>query len=84
VLQGALACPTLESDAVAQAEKIGTSMRIPADLLKRADRLVPLLAAVPTVAAMGQVTRAKVLGLALAHGLAVLEAEYAKGKPKGK
>lgn len=52
-----------------------TSIRLDHDLQARADVLVPLVAAQPYAAAVGGVTRATVLRLAVARGLADLERE---------
>ena len=50
------------------------TQRLPADLLKRADALVPALAKDPaTTVLAGMVTRSVVLRLAIAGGLHVLE-----------
>ena len=59
----------------------GTPVRLPLDLLKRADALVPALDAVPELRTWGRVSRAKVVRLALLRGLVMLEAEHA-GKVK--
>lgn len=76
-VHGRIPAPDLtEGTAMAAAdERKGTSLRIPQGLLDRADALVGRLAGDPLVAALGQVTRAKVLVLALAKGLEALERE---------
>ena len=51
-------------------------IRLPALLLERADRLVEPLVTAPEGAAVGNVTRATVLRLAIAEGLAVLEGRF--------
>lgn len=51
--------------------------RLPADLLQRADDLVPLLAARPDLAGYGRVSRSAVVRIALARGLDALAAELA-------
>ena len=49
-------------------------IRLPGALLARAAALVPRVAEMPEASAVGTVTRAAVLRLALAEGLAALEA----------
>ena len=58
-----------------------TSIRLPDDSLKRAERLVPRLNKMPVYAAMGM-TRHKVLRLAVAKGLEALEAEVKRQRRK--
>lgn len=64
----------LKAPAVAQ-----TALRLPADMLDRADALAPLVAADPERAGTGAVNRSDVLRLALAKGMAALERQYRKG-----
>ena len=52
------------------------SIRVPADLIKRATRLTPKIGRDPAVATVGRVTRSTVIKLALMRGLDALEAEY--------
>jgi hypothetical protein len=52
------------------------SLRVTADVLKRADALRGPIAKDPNVIPLGQVTQSTVLKLALMRGLAALEAEY--------
>jgi len=52
------------------------SLRVTADVLKRADALRGRIARDPNVVPLGQVTQSTVLKLALLRGLDVLEAEY--------
>jgi predicted transcriptional regulator len=52
------------------------SVRIPDDLARRLDRLVPKIAKDQNLAAFGRVSRSAVVKLALLRGVAVLEAEY--------
>ena len=60
--------------------EVSTSLRLPEAFVKRADALALRLRNVPEMAATGDVNRSKVLRLAIAKGLAVLEAEHpAKG-----
>ena len=61
-----------------------TPLRLPPDLVERADRLVPLVAADPKVAAVGRVTRSAVLRTALVKGLESMEWQYAPKKAKGR
>jgi hypothetical protein len=61
----------LKTPSVAQ-----TALRLPADILRRADALIPALSRTPTFAALGRVTRSTVLKLALMHGLDALEQEH--------
>lgn len=56
--------------------EVSTSLRLPEDFVKRADALIKRLGAVPEFAALGDVSRSKVLRLAIAKGLAALEAEH--------
>jgi hypothetical protein len=51
------------------------TLRLPADLLERADELVPIVAAYEDFQAM-RVSRSTVLRLALLRGLAALEHEF--------
>lgn len=53
------------------------SLRVTADVLKRADALLVRIAKNPNVVPLGQVTQSTVLKLALLRGLEALEAEYA-------
>lgn len=53
------------------------NVRLPADMVDRLDRLLPLVAADPRYRPFGRVTRSTVLRLAVEHGLGSLEAEYA-------
>lgn len=57
------------------ANDVQISMRLPADLLGRIDRLVPTLARDPANAAW-RVSRGSVLRLALIEGLALLEGRH--------
>jgi hypothetical protein len=52
------------------------SVRIPDDLARRLDRLVPKIGKDPNLAALGRVSRSAVVKLALVRGVAALEAEY--------
>ena len=63
-------------------DEVPTSVRLPREFVKRLDALAPRLEKVPTFAALGPLTRSKVLRLALAHGMEVLEAEYGKGRSR--
>jgi predicted DNA-binding protein len=55
------------------------SIRLPAELLGRLEKLARRLAADPLRGALG-VTRAAVLRLALTRGIEILEAETQKGR----
>jgi hypothetical protein len=61
-----------------------TPLRLPPDLVEWADRLVPLVANDPKVAAIGRVTRSSVIRMALVRGLETLESQYAPKKAKGR
>lgn len=61
-------------------KRVGTSLRLEAEALKRADALVTALRRVPELTALGTLTRSKVLRLAIARGLAVLERESKRRK----
>jgi hypothetical protein len=63
-------------------DEVPTSVRLPREFLTRLDALVPKLEKVPTVAALGPLTRSKVLRLALARGIEVLETEHGKGRSR--
>jgi hypothetical protein len=52
------------------------SLRVTADVLKRADMLRTRIAKNPNVVPLGRVTQSTVLKLALLRGLDALEAEY--------
>lgn len=53
-----------------------TSIRIPKDFIKRADALARKLARTPRFVALGEMTRSKVLRLAIAIGIEQLEEEH--------
>ena len=61
---------------------IATSLRLAPDFITRADALINRIRRVPEYAAMGPMDRSKVLRLAIAKGLEVLETEHA-GTLKG-
>ena len=50
-----------------------TQLRLPREALERAEMLIPLLAQHPEFRALGRLSRATVLRLAVLHGLEVLE-----------
>jgi hypothetical protein len=50
-----------------------TELRLPREALERAETLIPLLAQHPKFRALGRLSRATVLRLAVLHGLEVLE-----------
>lgn len=68
---------TLEDYSVTRYADKHVPVRIPEALLERAEALRPALASVPELAAMGTVSRAAVIRLAIVRGLASLEAEHA-------
>lgn len=57
---------------------IPIQIRIPEDLLGRADALQVAIAKDPALRAMGRITRTAVLRLAILHGLEVLEQQYSQ------
>ncbi len=61
-----------------------TPLRLPPNLVEWADRLVPLVAKDPKVAAIGRVTRSSVLRMAIVKGLESLEWQYVPKKAKGR
>ena len=67
---------------ISMSDEVPTSVRLPREFVKRLDALVPRLEQVPTFAALGPLTRSKVLRLALARGIEVLEAEHGKGRSR--
>jgi hypothetical protein len=50
-----------------------TQLRLPREALERAETLIPLLAQHPEFRALGRLSKATVLRLAVLHGLEVLE-----------
>jgi hypothetical protein len=58
-----------------------TQLRLPRDALERAERLIPLLAQHPEFRALGRLSKATMLRLAVLHGLEVLE-QRAREKAK--
>ena len=66
------------------ARERSTSVFLSEDLFDRAAALVPLLNADPEFIPVVHFTRHKVLRLAVAKGIAVLEEQYGKMKPKRK
>lgn len=61
-----------------------TTLRLPQDLLDRADELIPTVARIPEMAAGGEVLRSDVLRLALARGLAALETQATSNPPQAR
>lgn len=55
-----------------------SAVRLPIGLVDRADRLIPVASRLPDFAAMGSVSRAGVVRVALARGLALLERDAAR------
>jgi hypothetical protein len=60
-----------------------TPLRLPVEYIKKADSMLKAFAADPGVNAVGRVTRASVLRMAIAKGLKSMEYDYAP-KPKTK
>jgi hypothetical protein len=58
-----------------------TQLRLPREALERAETLIPLLAQHPEFRALGRLSKATVLRLAVLHGLEVLE-QRAREKAK--
>lgn len=82
MLAGELPCPDLEDEAMT--ERPLESVRLPADLMARAEALIPLIKKDPELSAFGQVNKSSVVRLALHRGLADLERQYGKKKKKRK
>ena len=72
-LEGRIPAPDLET----LVNDKHVNVRLPAAMVDRLDRLVPLVATDPRYRPFGSVTRSTVLRLAVEHGLGPLEAEYA-------
>src|SRR5919109_437958 len=66
---------TMETLMVEPFEK-PTQLRLPRELLERAEALVPVLAEDPEVRALGRMTKTAVLRLAVLHGLEALGKRY--------
>jgi hypothetical protein len=60
-----------------------TQLRLPREALERAETLIPLMAQHPEFRALGRLSRATVLRLAVLHGLEVLE-QRTRDKAKAK
>lgn len=73
--------PTMEELMAAQRFDKPTPLRLDQEILERADALIPSVGKRPEFQAIGRVTRASVLRLAILRGLAELEAE---AKPRKK
>jgi hypothetical protein len=71
-LAGNLSAETLETLMPEPLEK-PTQLRLPREALERAETLIPLLAKHPEFRALGRLSKATVLRLAVLHGLEVLE-----------
>jgi hypothetical protein len=67
--------PSVETLEILMAEPLEkpTQLRLPREALERADTLIPLLAKHPEFRALGRLSKATVLRLAVLHGLEVLE-----------
>jgi hypothetical protein len=65
------------------ARTILTPLRLPPELVRWADRLLPLMTRDPRVTAVGRVTRSSVLRMALVQGLECLERQYGPKQSKG-
>ncbi|MBX3027780.1 hypothetical protein KF840_23035 [bacterium] len=57
---------------------VPVSVRIPPELARRLDRLVPKLAKNQSLTTLGIITKSSVVKLALLRGVEALEAEYSK------
>ncbi len=80
MLAGELPCPDLEEKET-MPNDAAINLRVPKDVLSRADALMPALAQDPMLQAAGRgVSRSVVLRLAVLRGLDSLEAEYGGGK----
>jgi hypothetical protein len=55
---------------------VPVSVRVPPELARRMDRLIPKIAKDPAVATLGIVTRSTLVKLAILKGVEVLEQEY--------
>jgi predicted DNA-binding protein len=62
------------------APALTTSLRLPQELLDRADALIPLLGKHASAQASGELVRSDVLRLALSRGLDALESEHPSAK----
>ena len=82
MLAGDLPCPDLEEETMA--ERPLESVRLPADLMARAEALLPLMEKDPELSSFGRVNKSSVVRLALHRGLLNLEEQYNKGKRKAK
>ena len=67
---------------MADREFINVTVRVPEDMVERADELMPALEQDDTLAVFGRVSRNAVFRLAFAKGLTVLEEEYRKPSKK--
>ena len=52
------------------------AVRIPDDLAKQIDRLIPRITKGPTLGTFGRVSRSSIVKLALLRGVAALDQEY--------
>jgi hypothetical protein len=59
-----------------------TTLRLPMELLERADALIPALSHHATASASGELVRSDVLRLALLRGLTELERETSRGQSR--
>jgi hypothetical protein len=82
LLDGNPSVETMETLMVEPFEK-PTQLRLPREVLARAEALVPILAENPELRALGRLSKTAVLRLAVLHGLEVLEQRY-RGKAKSK
>lgn len=64
-------------------EKRGTMIRVPLELAKVLDELIPLVQVDPEYLAFGEVTRSDVARLCMAKGAAHLRGKYMGGTRKG-
>jgi hypothetical protein len=75
--------PSVETMEILMTEPLEkpTQLRLPREALERAETLIPLLAQHPEFRALGRLSKATVLRLAVLHGLEVLE-QRAREKAK--
>jgi len=78
MLAGELPCPDLEEP---MTERPLESVRLPGDMMARAEALIPAMQKDPELTAFGNVNKSSVVRLALHKGLTLLEEQY---KPKRK
>ena len=70
--------PQVEGLLMAEKQKRGVpiAVRVPPEMVKRLDRLLPKVSKDRAISTFGQVTRSSVVKLALLRGIETLENEY--------